>query len=211
MAAKKRTRSAGKKKPRGREEVRSALIRAGAELFASRGLSAVSVRDVAERAGVNHGLVHHYFGSKDDLLREVVHELAEELLQKTSMAFDELFETSGRTGLFRIMARLILDGYDPKRFVMKHPLFERIHSFAVQAKEAGFLREDLDPRLVTAMGIAMHLGWMVFEPHLLDSAGYSKKDRKALQREVFQTYMRLILSERDALGFGRWMTPSPPH
>ena len=56
-------------KPVGRDAVRSALIRATTELILERGVS-VSVRDIAERAGVNHGLVHTYFGSKDALLTE---------------------------------------------------------------------------------------------------------------------------------------------
>ena len=34
------------------------------------GLSQLTNRIVAEEAGVTHGLVRHYFGSRDELLRE---------------------------------------------------------------------------------------------------------------------------------------------
>jgi len=36
-------------------------------LFAARGVSAVSIRDVAEAAGVSPSLVIHHYGSKDGL------------------------------------------------------------------------------------------------------------------------------------------------
>lgn len=183
----------------------NALVRAGAELFAERGLSAVSVRDVATRARVNHGLVHHYFGNKEDLLREVVRRLSEELAAQSAIRFDELFDAAGRSRLFRIQARLILDGHDTKQYASGHILFDRVLRIAVQAKEAGFLKADLDPKLAASMGVALHLGWLVFEPHLMDAAGYKKRDRERVRTEVFRTYLKLILTEKDVLGFGRWM------
>jgi AcrR family transcriptional regulator len=202
-----RKKRGSQKKPTGRDAVMNALIRAGAELFAERGLSAVSVRDVATRARVNHGLVHHYFGSKEDLLRGVVKRLSEDLANRASIRFDELFEAAGRSGLFRIQARLILDGHDVKQFDPGHPIFDRIHEVAIQAKEAGFLRADLDPKLAASMGVALHLGWLVFEPHLMNAAGHKKRDRARLRSEIFRTYMKLILSEQDVLAFG-WMQPN---
>ncbi len=62
--------------PRGREEVSAALIDAAAELFADGIPALVSVRDIAARANVNHGLVHQYFGSKDALIATTIEELA---------------------------------------------------------------------------------------------------------------------------------------
>ena len=43
------------------------ILDAARTLFASGGLSGTSVRAVAAKAGVDPALVHHYFGSKDDL------------------------------------------------------------------------------------------------------------------------------------------------
>lgn len=47
---------------------RAALIDATIESLAARGLGAVSVRDVAVRAGVSPGLLRHHFGSFGNLL-----------------------------------------------------------------------------------------------------------------------------------------------
>ena len=53
----------------------SAVQAAAVELLAERGPREMTVRDVAERAGVNHALVHRHFGTKDALIRAVVAEL----------------------------------------------------------------------------------------------------------------------------------------
>ena len=42
-----------------------------------RGLAATRVTDVAERAGVSHGLVHYYFPTKDDLVAATMHHVAD--------------------------------------------------------------------------------------------------------------------------------------
>lgn len=51
----------------GSPDTRAMILDAARALFASGGLSGTSVRAVAARAGVDPALVHHYFGTKDDL------------------------------------------------------------------------------------------------------------------------------------------------
>ena len=51
----------------GSPDTRAAILGAARALFASGGISGTSVRAVAAKAGVDPALVHHYFGSKDDL------------------------------------------------------------------------------------------------------------------------------------------------
>lgn len=45
--------------------------------FSEQPYPSVSMQDIARRAGVTRGLVHHYFGGKRELFREVVTALAE--------------------------------------------------------------------------------------------------------------------------------------
>ena len=51
----------------GTPDTRAAILAAAREGFAAAGFSATSVRSVAAAAGVDAALVHHYFGTKDDL------------------------------------------------------------------------------------------------------------------------------------------------
>ncbi len=53
-------------------ETRQRLVDAALELFTEHGLNAVSVRRIAEVAGVNQAMVNYHFGSKDGLIEEVV-------------------------------------------------------------------------------------------------------------------------------------------
>jgi AcrR family transcriptional regulator len=46
-------------------------LHAAVRVFASKGFRASRVRDVAEEAGVAHGLLYHYFRSKDEVLDEI--------------------------------------------------------------------------------------------------------------------------------------------
>jgi AcrR family transcriptional regulator len=51
----------------GSPDTRAAILDSARALFASGGLSGTSIRAVAAKAGVDPALVHHYFGTKEDL------------------------------------------------------------------------------------------------------------------------------------------------
>ncbi len=48
-------------------ETREAILEAAREAFAARGFRGTTIRSIAATAGVDAALVHHYFGTKDDL------------------------------------------------------------------------------------------------------------------------------------------------
>jgi AcrR family transcriptional regulator len=56
------------------EDKRRHLLDAAVRVFARKGFHASRVGDIAEEAGVAHGLLYHYFKSKDDVLEAVFHE-----------------------------------------------------------------------------------------------------------------------------------------
>lgn len=51
----------------GNPDTREAILAAARELFAERGYDAASIRGIATAAGVDPALVHHYFGTKEQL------------------------------------------------------------------------------------------------------------------------------------------------
>ena len=51
----------------GGADTRTAILAAARESFADKGFGGTTIRGVATAAGVDAALVHHYFGSKDDL------------------------------------------------------------------------------------------------------------------------------------------------
>jgi AcrR family transcriptional regulator len=64
--------------PRGKR-TRAALAQAGRELLEERGFAAMSIDDVAQRAGVSHGTFYTHFESKEALLREIAHVVVGEM------------------------------------------------------------------------------------------------------------------------------------
>jgi AcrR family transcriptional regulator len=56
------------------EDKRRHILDAAVRVFARKGFHASRVGDIAEEAGVAHGLLYHYFESKDQVLEAVFHE-----------------------------------------------------------------------------------------------------------------------------------------
>src|SRR5256886_5036709 len=65
----------------GQEDKRRLILDAAVRVFASKGYHASRVGDIAEEAGVAHGLLYHYFRSKEELLETVFRETWAALLE----------------------------------------------------------------------------------------------------------------------------------
>jgi AcrR family transcriptional regulator len=65
-----------------REEATQALLTAAESLLVEVGYAGITVRRLAERAGVNHGLVHYYFGSMQELLLRVLERFTDGLVER---------------------------------------------------------------------------------------------------------------------------------
>jgi TetR/AcrR family fatty acid metabolism transcriptional regulator len=53
------------------DDRRKQILKAAVEVFAEKGYHGCRISDVADRAGVAYGLVYHYFGNKESLLRTI--------------------------------------------------------------------------------------------------------------------------------------------
>jgi AcrR family transcriptional regulator len=58
-----------------RTPVKERLLHVATRLFARHGFEGTSVQDIVDAAGVTKGAMYHYYGSKDDLLYEVYHQV----------------------------------------------------------------------------------------------------------------------------------------
>src|SRR5689334_24038301 len=56
------------------EDLRARLVRVGGELLDAEGISAVSLREIARRAGVSHGAPRRYFPTHLELLSAIARE-----------------------------------------------------------------------------------------------------------------------------------------
>ena len=63
-------------------ETEQALLDAAERLLVDVGAVGITTRRVAEEAGANHGLVHYYFGSVEQLLVRVLERFTERLIER---------------------------------------------------------------------------------------------------------------------------------
>ena len=70
--------------PRPGQNIEQALLRSGRALYAQRGGERLSVRALTEHAGVNLGMFHYHFKTKDAFLRRLLDEVYEEMFGQLS-------------------------------------------------------------------------------------------------------------------------------
>ena len=82
-------------------ETEQALLDAAERLLVEVGAAGITTRRVAEEAGANHGLVHYYFGSVEQLLVRVLERFTERLIerQRQMYAADTPFLEKWRTAM----------------------------------------------------------------------------------------------------------------
>ena len=78
-----------------------ALLDAAERLLVDVGYARITTRRLAEEAGVNHGLVHYYFGSNENLLVRALERFTERLIdrQRELYAADMPFVEKWRTAM----------------------------------------------------------------------------------------------------------------
>ncbi len=147
------------------EEKRRLILEAAVRVFARKGYHTCRVGEIAEEAGVSHGLLYHYFASKEELLETIFRETWSELLEAIHG-----IEGSGEPAQekLRQVAAILLRSWrrDPDlvrvlvREVARSPHLQRRvdeigHAFAAieriveRGRAEGSFRRELDPRLAS--------------------------------------------------------------
>jgi AcrR family transcriptional regulator len=93
--------SADAQKTSARSAAEEALLDAAERLLVEVGHAGITTRRLADAAGVNHGLVHYYFGSNEALLVRALERFTERLIarQRELYATDQPFVEKWRTAM----------------------------------------------------------------------------------------------------------------
>ena len=88
-------------RPMARNETVDAFLDAAERLLISVGYAGVTARRLAEEAGANHGLIHYYFGSMEQLLIQVLERFTQRLIarQREMYASDAPFLEKWRAAM----------------------------------------------------------------------------------------------------------------
>jgi AcrR family transcriptional regulator len=127
--------------PRPSRNLDQALLAAGRALFPERGCGAMSVREVADAAGVNLGMFHYHFKSRDAFLRALMQQTYEEMFARLSLEVARGVDpvVNLRSAL-RAIARFVRDN---------RPFLARVLADALCGEQCAreFLRENLPRHL----------------------------------------------------------------
>jgi AcrR family transcriptional regulator len=149
----------------GQEDKRRLILDAAVRVFARKGYHTCRVGDIAEEAGVAHGLLYHYFRSKEELLETIFRETWRDVLDAVRSV--EETDESARDRLAGI-AKILLRAWrrDPdlvsvlvrevtrtshlqQRIVETEAAFAGIERIIVRGQQDGEFRAELDARMAS--------------------------------------------------------------
>ena len=149
----------------GSEDKRRLILEAAVRVFARKGYHTCRVGDIAEEAGVAHGLLYHYFRSKDEVLECIFKETWSDIIAAAQMVEETDEPARDRlSGIAKILLRAWRRDPDLVRVVVREIVrtpdlqkrmpeinesFDAIERIVARGQEDGEFRADVDARLVS--------------------------------------------------------------
>ncbi len=165
------------------EATRAAILDAAEKIFLGKGYGEASMSQIAAQAGVTKSLLHHYFGSKENLWTEVKtrrfsiyvdHQLA--MLEGADPDVNLLMESmktyfhflKDNPEMVRILAWVFLERQQDTCMTMDQGLMEAGAVKVAEGQARGEIRADINPHFIlfTMVGIVQH--WFQDRAHVLE-------------------------------------------
>lgn len=170
--------------PRNRNATSRALENAALILLKKNGvLEGLNLREVADLAKVNRGLVYHYFGSRGELLRAALrrnsdHRFDSYIVEAPSRSIVQRIELWTRMSLkyaeqVRLAALLLLDGSTPVRLM---PRREATQQELRDDQESGAIATDVDVMALHAFMQSSGVGYAITRKQLAKEFGTGVRD-----------------------------------
>jgi AcrR family transcriptional regulator len=164
---------------------RDTLLASAIELFAQRGPASVSIRDVARHAGLNHGLLHRHFGSKDALIAEAIDvgvgSLMPGALAPGGFDIDQVVQVMHDDQIpARLVARTVVDGIDFGSVRERYPVMDGVLALARRVPAESRPPSAADPRIAAVAAASMVGGSVIWGPSLQDAWGFHDEVQSAM-------------------------------
>ena len=135
--------------PRPSRNLDRALIAAGRELLPSRGCSGITIREVCEAAGVNPGMFHYHFRTREAFLRALLQHTYEDMFLHVTGSAREVGPVDNLRAALRVLGRFLRD----HRAFISRVLADSLCGDAIAAR---FLRENMPRHLTLLQGLIAH-------------------------------------------------------
>lgn len=183
------------------ERTKARILTAATDLFTRLGPGATSIDEISERAGVNRGLIHHYFRTKDHLFDQVlIRPLTSFLEQHVEFlqtrpdvdglcdATRSFFRFLGRhPDLVRLLSwtlamRRVLLG-EGSQLELTRALMQRLVRRIEEAQESGAVRKDVSaPHLLITI-VDLCVSWHLASEDWSAKLGWSARPRTEVDEE----------------------------
>ncbi|WP_075731912.1 TetR/AcrR family transcriptional regulator [Streptomyces acidiscabies] len=147
-------------------DLRARLIDTGVELVAREGVQALTLREIARRAGVSHGAPRRYFPTHLELLSAIARRGFTDLAARAGKVTEALDARLRVEQLARFYLEFALDNPGMYELMFRHDLLESGHLglrdtslplFSVLVESVGRVRPDADaPAVAAALWANLH-------------------------------------------------------
>ncbi len=209
-----RTRARRGEERRGRkrdpERTKAKILSAATELFTQLGMNGASLDDIAKKAGINRGLIYHYYKTKDFLFDQVLaRPLAAyvqshlEFLQRKELDVATLKEATEhffrflakRPELCRLLGWMLAMqrlSVDLAQLEFTRALYTRAIERIEQGQAAGFLRRDMDARHLLITVIDLCVAWHLSQAEWIAKLDWKERDPDEVNEERLAAIVNFI-------------------
>lgn len=184
------------------DEVKEAVLGAATDLFATHTPDAVSLRQIAEQAGVQHSLIIRHFGTKDEVVRQVLVRMTEGYAASVDTAhtapegFKAAFEYMLREpAAIRSMVSAVIGA---EEVVTEGRPFPGVARHLAQLDADGATGRD--PRIVAVVAVTLMGGWAMLEPWARAAGGLGDVPVEQLRAEVVEILEAMVTREAGLTG-----------
>jgi len=184
------------------EVVKDRILNVATELFAKFGVDGVSIRRIAAEAGINHALIIRYFGSKDELVTEILQQRISKLTStypvpeqspvKTMAGLRQmLLNSMTDKDTMRLIVRLELDGLSPESYVDENS----VKAATLIAKWIQSQQKDEklpDAKLVSVVIVGALFSLVSIAPWLMTAVGLPPEDFEKRKEDIMDVIMLII-------------------
>ena len=185
------------------EATRNTLLDAAESVFLEKGFGNTALSEISRRAGMTKSLIHHYFGSKENLWQEVKQRrfdhYAQEQMQMLENAEPTADLLSNSVKLYfrfliknpeivRILAWMFLERDQDDCLKKDQQLVEAGVAQIRAGQQAGYLRADVDPRFILFVFLGLVQHWVQDKEHFIHDFG-----TEGLPADIDEAYLEDML------------------
>lgn len=193
-----------RRRRRTRQETESDLLDAALRVMRRDGLlEGVALRDVAAEAGVNHGQIYQYYGSRQALLRAAITRLVLQSMPDYATHWEQPFIQRrmamwqwalDQSDLPKLEALLALEGDDQ---LVLFPELPRTRQALDRDRATGALHADADADVIHAMTAATYLGYSIFRETIARELDIDPHELDRRAGAVYEQIVRGLASNAD--------------